>query len=152
MYYVTKTYGHERGFSCAFRQWRAESHCRFIHGYALAFELTFQAYTLDHRNWVIDFGDLKHYEDVLRAKFDHKLVIAMDDPQKDLLMQLDVMQAVEVRLTEQVGCEAFAEYMFHLIRKDLRLAEKKPGFIQRGLDIVRVKVSEHGSNSASFGD
>ena len=38
----TKTYGHEEGLSCCFRQWRAtHSHCRLLHGYALSFRLTF---------------------------------------------------------------------------------------------------------------
>ena len=29
----TKTYGNDRGFSCAFRQALADSHCSLIHGY-----------------------------------------------------------------------------------------------------------------------
>ena len=49
-YRVTKTYGNERGLSCAFRQWKAESHCRLIHGYSLGFRFVFEAETLDHRN------------------------------------------------------------------------------------------------------
>ena len=57
-YQVIKTYGNETGLSCAFRQWRADSHCNLIHGYALGFEITFEADKLDDRNWVIDFGDL----------------------------------------------------------------------------------------------
>ena len=40
-YYSKKKYGHERGLSAAFRQWSAESHCRFIHGYSLEFEFVF---------------------------------------------------------------------------------------------------------------
>ena len=52
----TKTYGHEMGFSCAFRQHRADSHCRLVHGYALAFHFEFEATELDVRNWVVDFG------------------------------------------------------------------------------------------------
>ena len=32
MFLSTKTYGHDLGLSAAFRQWRAESHCRLIHG------------------------------------------------------------------------------------------------------------------------
>ena len=39
MYRSTKTYGNERGLSCAFRQWRADSHCNLIHGYSLGFVL-----------------------------------------------------------------------------------------------------------------
>ena len=53
----TKTYGHDLGFSAAFRQWRADSHCKYIHGYALAFRFEFEADELDVRNWVVDFGD-----------------------------------------------------------------------------------------------
>ena len=33
----SKKYGHDRGLSTAFRQWRADSHCRFMHGYSLEF-------------------------------------------------------------------------------------------------------------------
>ena len=32
---ATKTYGHDLGLSVAFRQWRADSHCRYLHGYAI---------------------------------------------------------------------------------------------------------------------
>ena len=40
------------GFSCCFRQWRAtKTHCRFLHGYAVSFKVTFEG-ELDHRNWV----------------------------------------------------------------------------------------------------
>ena len=52
-YRVIKTYGNETGLSCAFRQWKATSHCSLIHGYALGFEVTFEASELDKRNWVI---------------------------------------------------------------------------------------------------
>ena len=57
--YSTKKYGHERGLSAAFRQWRAESHCRFMHGYSLEFGFVFGAHELDENNWVVDFGGLK---------------------------------------------------------------------------------------------
>ena len=46
-FYSSKTYGHERGLSAAFRQWRADSHCKFIHGYSLEFEFVFGANELD---------------------------------------------------------------------------------------------------------
>ena len=49
-YYSTKTYGNERGLSCAFRQWRATSHCNQIHGYSLGFRFIFEADELDDRN------------------------------------------------------------------------------------------------------
>ena len=59
-YQSTKTFGHDLGISCAFRQWRAtHSHCSKIHGYALSVTMVFEANTLDDRNWVMDFGGFK---------------------------------------------------------------------------------------------
>ena len=31
-YKVEKYFGHDRGYSCAFRQWGAKSDCRLLHG------------------------------------------------------------------------------------------------------------------------
>ena len=36
-YKVEKYFGHDRGYSCAFRQWGAKSDCRLLHGYSLSF-------------------------------------------------------------------------------------------------------------------
>ena len=83
--------------SAAFRQWRStHSHCRFIHGYNLTADITFEAEELDERNWVMDFGGLKDLKKTLEHTFDHKLVVAADDPQIDLLKQLDDVGVAEV--------------------------------------------------------
>jgi 6-pyruvoyltetrahydropterin/6-carboxytetrahydropterin synthase len=70
---VTKTYGHERGFSCVFRQPFADSHCHDPHGYPLSFGLTFACKDdqVDKNGWVIDFGGLKPVKaflDILRPQ------------------------------------------------------------------------------------
>ena len=38
-YQIIKTLGPENGFTCAYRQWRAKSDCKYIHGYSLGFIL-----------------------------------------------------------------------------------------------------------------
>ena len=43
-YISTKTYKHLG--PVAYRQWRADSHCNLIHGYALSFHFEFEADTL----------------------------------------------------------------------------------------------------------
>ena len=58
----TKTYKSNKGFSCTFRQFKATSHCKYLHGYSLEINLEFEANTLDERNWVVDFGGLKDLE------------------------------------------------------------------------------------------
>ena len=60
IYRSTKSYDHSEGLSCCFRQWRAtHSHCRLVHGYALAFKFVFATHRLDERHWCFDFGGLK---------------------------------------------------------------------------------------------
>lgn len=141
----TKTYGHDLGFSCAFRQWKADSHCRFVHGYALAFRFEFEAQDLDARNWVVDFGGLKGLKAMLEETFDHKLVVAKDDPHLDYFragQELGVLELVEV---EAGGCEKFAELVFECAEQWLLDA----GFAPR-CKLISVEVKEHGANSAIF--
>lgn len=141
----TKTYTHELGLSAAFRQWRAESHCRYIHGYALSFKLTFEADELDVRNWVVDFGSLKSFKNTLEFTFDHKLLIAEDDPEVDRLMDLDYHGLAQVRVLPKVGCEAFAEYVAGAL--DVWLLDN--GYAPR-VRVVSVECMEHGANSAIY--
>lgn len=141
----TKTYGHDLGFSCAFRQWKADSHCRFVHGYALAFRFEFEAQDLDARNWVVDFGGLKGLKAMLEATFDHKLVVAKDDPHLEYFrtgQELGVLELVEV---DAGGCEKFAELVFECAEQWL----KDAGFAPR-CKLVSVEVKEHGANSAIY--
>ena len=143
-YRVIKTYGNERGLSCAFRQWRADSHCRLIHGYSLGFRFTFEAKTLDDKNWVYDFGDMGFVKEFLEDNFDHILMIASDDPRKVDLYNLDGI--AEVRELPVVGCEAFAEYVYSYVHREV--SEQTGGRV----DLVSVECFEHGANSALFGN
>ena len=141
----TKKYGHEIGLSAAFRQWRAESHCRFIHGYALSIYLEFEAKELDYRNWVVDFGSLKSFKGLLERTFDHKLLVAEDDPQLGTLLSLQTAGLAQVVVMPQVGCEAFAEYIFGALEVWLQ----DNGYAPR-VSVRMVEVREHGANSAMY--
>jgi len=143
-YRVIKTYGNERGLSCAFRQWRAESHCRLIHGYSLGFRFTFEAETLDDKNWVYDFGDMGFVKEFLEDNFDHILMIASDDPRKQDLYNLDGI--AEIRELPVVGCEAFAEYVYSYVNQEVE--QQTTGRVK----LVSVECFEHGANSALFGN
>lgn len=139
----TKTYGHDIGLSCAFRQWRAESHCRFIHGYALAIRIEFETHELDVRNWVVDFGSLKSFKGLLEDTFDHKLVVAEDDPELDTLTSLAGFGVADVVVLPAVGCEMFAKYIGEAAAVWLH----DNGYGDRVM-LHSVEVKEHGANSA----
>ena len=144
-YRSTKTFTHELGLSAAFRQWRAESHCRFIHGYALSFKVTFEAQELDVRNWVVDFGSLKTFKALLENTFDHRLLVAEDDPNLDDFKRLDMWGLAQVRVLPKVGCEAFAEYAAGAL--EVWLLDN--GYAPR-VRVVSVECMEHGANSAIY--
>lgn len=141
-----KKYTHSVGLSCAFRQWRAkESHCRFIHGYSLQVELEFVAATLDERNWVQDFGGLKPIKEMLTLMFDHKLLVAQDDPLWGLFKEMEEQGLCELTLVEHVGCEAFARLIYEQVQQQLRASRAYHAM----LDCVVVR--EHEGNWASYG-
>lgn len=159
MYLVTKTYDHSLGLSACFRQWRADhSHCRFLHGYALSFKLTFATEQLDRCNWVVDFGGLKPVKAFLVENFDHKLCIAEDDPQMVQLSLMDGARAshgidfekvADILILPRVGCEGFAKYVYDWV--DQWLGDAMPMDCDiRGLRLVEVEVREHGGNSAIY--
>ena len=89
----------------AYRQWRSDSHCNLIHGYALSFHFEFEADTLDARNWVTDFGGLRPLKDFLEDKFDHCLLLASDDPMYDEIKHLGDLKLAKITEVEKTGCE-----------------------------------------------
>ncbi|MBA45450.1 MAG: 6-pyruvoyl tetrahydrobiopterin synthase [Euryarchaeota archaeon] len=141
-FFSSKTYGHDRGLSAAFRQWRADSHCKFVHGYSLEFEFVFGADKLDDNNWVVDFGGLKDLEAWLRLNFDHKTLVAFDDPQISVFEEMHDIEAIDMVTVEATGCEMFAkmamEYASELIQK----------IYGERCWVESVTVREHGANSA----
>lgn len=130
--------------SAAFRQWRStHSHCQFIHGYRLTADITFEADELDERNWVADFGGLKDLKKDLEGTFDHKLVVAIDDPQLELLKSLDEAGVAEVVILPAVGCERFAEYV--LKKADDFINNATSGRVR----VKSVQINEHEKNFAT---
>jgi 6-pyruvoyltetrahydropterin/6-carboxytetrahydropterin synthase len=144
-YQSTKTYGNHIGISAAFRQWKAHSHCQLIHGYALGFKFVFEADELDERNWVVDFGGLKSLKGILEDTFDHKVVVAEDDPHLDYFRQGHDLGVLELVVVPAGGCEKFAELVYEVTDQWL----KDAGFAPR-VRLVSVEVMEHGANSAIY--
>ena len=142
-FYSGKTYTHATGHSCAFRQWRADSHCNLIHGYALQFEFTFGGDSLDERNWIVDFGGLKPLKEWLKYMFDHTYLVAEDDPEMETILMLADKKLIDVRQVTATGCERFAEMAFD--KADEIVKELTDGRCW----VQKVTVREHEANSAT---
>lgn len=144
-YRSTKTYDHSEGLSCCFRQWRAtHSHCRLIHGYALAFRFVFATNELDHNNWCFDFGQMKPVKEWLKSTFDHTMVVAQDDPELPRFELLARDDLIDLRVLPAVGCEATAKYAFDHVSRFVH--EQTNGRVW----LESVEVKEHGGNSAVY--
>ncbi len=140
-----KTYDHSEGLSCCFRQWRAShSHCRLLHGYALAFRFVFATRELDQHNWCLDFGALKPVRAWLHEMFDHTTIVAEDDPQRAQFERMQQAGLMQLRVLPAVGCEAVAQAVFAHVAGFLM---ERTG---RRVWLESVEVREHGGNAAIY--
>lgn len=112
-YTSTKTY--RQIAPCAYRQWKAQSHCNQIHGYAFSFHFEFSTNDLDAYNWVVDYGGLKPLKNLLEDWFDHTLLVAEDDPMKEHLLQLGELGLAKITMVEKTGCEGLADFLYNYI-------------------------------------
>ena len=144
-YYSTKTYGHNVGLACVFRQPNADhSHCHLLHGYSLAFRFTFGCDKLDNKNWAVDFGSLKPLKKWLEDHFDHKTAVDINDPHLDKLKELEKHDLAEIVEFDGVGAEMFAKHAFDFADKLIREQTDNRCYV------VEVECMEHGANSAIY--
>jgi 6-pyruvoyltetrahydropterin/6-carboxytetrahydropterin synthase len=132
------------GFPCTHRQWRAESHCRFVHGYSREFYFEFAATELTKEGWVVDFGGLKELKKWLEHVFDHTFLVAQDDPELGTFQDLDKRGAIMLRVLPNPGMEGTAYYVY---QEASRILEKLYG---KRAWITKVVVSENEKNSAIY--
>jgi 6-pyruvoyltetrahydropterin/6-carboxytetrahydropterin synthase len=131
--------------STAFRQWRAESHCKFIHGYRLQCKLWFSTDSLDDRNWVFDFGDCKDIKVALEEQFDHTTCVAADDPELHSFQHLNDRGLIQLRIMEDgVGIERSAEWVYNKASEIVKSKTNGRVFVDK------VEVWEHEGNSAVY--
>jgi 6-pyruvoyltetrahydropterin/6-carboxytetrahydropterin synthase len=150
MFQATKLFD---GFSCVFRQWKAEgTHCRFLHGYGVSFRVWFEGEP-DERNWVWDFGGMKRANgtiDGMNPKawmdymFDHTTIIAEDDPGMGGFKTMDQLGIIQLRVIPAVGAEQFAKYIFEKLNTFVQ--EETSGRVK----VARVEFMEHSKNTAIY--
>jgi len=143
------------GFSCVFRQWKAETtHCKYLHGYGVSFKVWFEG-ELDERNWVWDFGGMKRAKGTIDGKspkawmdymFDHTLIVAEDDPYLEGFKAMGEHGLTQTRIIPATGAEKFAEYIYNKLNPFIQ--EETDGRVR----VTQVEFREHGKNSAIYGE
>lgn len=132
------------GFPCTHRQWRAESHCRFVHGYSREFYFEFACNELTKEQWVMDFGGLKEVKKWLEFMFDHTFLASEDDPYLDEFVRLDKEGVIQLRVLPNAGMEGTAKFVYDHVNQ---MVQKST---QNRVWVTKVEVRENEKNSAFF--
>lgn len=132
------------GFPCTHRQWRAESHCRFVHGYSRTFYFEFAAKELTPEGWVVDFGGLKELKAWLEYTFDHTFLASQDDPELPEFQKMHDRGVIQLRVLPNPGMEGTALYVYEKASEILKKLYGDRAWV------TLVEVSENEKNSAKF--
>lgn len=132
------------GYPCTHRQWKADSHCRFVHGYSREFYFEFESNELSEEFWVMDFGGLKPVKKWLEHMFDHTFLIAQNDPYLDKFKEMDADGIIQLRVLPNPGMEGTAKYVYDEV--SVMIKEQTNGRVW----ISKVEVRENEKNSAYF--
>jgi 6-pyruvoyltetrahydropterin/6-carboxytetrahydropterin synthase len=131
MYSVTKRiefcYGH--------RLMDYDGVCRHPHGHNAVAEIDIQAETLDRRNMVADFNDIKRIvKGWIDRELDHKMILRKDDPLAEALRALGEPTYL---LESNPTVERIAQLIFEVSRG-------------QGLPVARVTVWETPTSWATY--
>ena len=132
------------GFPCTHRQWMAESHCKFVHGYSRDFHFEFKATELTAEMWVMDFGGLKEVKTWLEHWFDHTFLVAENDPHLNEFQKLDAIGVIQLRVLPNPGMEGTALFVFEHVNNIVKKLTNNRVYVNR------VEVFENEKNSAIF--
>lgn len=105
--------------------------------------LEFSTVHLSEEGWVVDFGGFKELRSLLEDRFDHKTLIAEDDPYLDEICALAGVGVLDPVVVPGVGMEAFCLQVAEIVWSWLR---------DSGLEctLSKVEVREHGGNAATL--
>ena len=134
--------------SVGHRQWRDDGHCAWVHGYGRYIQFTFEG-DLDERQWVMDFGDLKDVKQWLEEQWDHRVMIASDDPQLDKLKEMHDLNIMNINVMDVEkgwgpGIEASCKFVYDHVQPII--TQKTNGRVK----ITKVEIWEHERNSAVY--
>ena len=131
MYSVTKRidfcYGH--------RLLDYDGLCKHPHGHNAVAEIEVRTETLDRRNMVVDFGDIKRLvKEWIDRELDHRMILRHDDP---LVKALQALGEPVYVLDSNPTVERIARLVFDISR-------------EQGLPVDRVTVWETPSSWATY--
>lgn len=151
-YQSTKKFGpistDHRNWHAAVNTERDSVKCARLHGYGRYVQLTF-AGDLDEMGWVFDFGMTKNIKKFLEDNWDHRTLIASDDPELEFLQTIHdkgliSMNIMDVSKGWTPAIEGSCKFVFDHVQPVIH--HETNGRVH----IAKVEIWEHENNSAVF--
>ena len=109
--------------------------CKHVHGHNAVAEIEVRAETLDSRDMVVDFGDIKRLvKEWIDREIDHRMILRRDDP---LVKTLQALGEPVYLLDSNPTAERIARLLFDVSRK-------------QGLAVERVTLWETPSSWTTY--
>ena len=146
MYFSTKRLG---PISTGHRQWRDPGHCAYVHGYGRYIQFVFACTTLDDKMWVVDFGGLKDIRRWLEDQWDHRLLVASDDPLLEEFEELHSKGGINLNILDVTmgwgpGIEGSCKFVYDHVDPIIREQSDNRCWIKR------IEIWAHEHNSAIY--
>jgi 6-pyruvoyltetrahydropterin/6-carboxytetrahydropterin synthase len=144
MFTSTKRFG---PISTGHRQWKHDGHCSYVHGYGRIVEITFQSKELDCRGWVMDFGNLKEVKNWFDEEWDHRVLLAYNDPLLNEFKYLADLGGIDINILPKKygpGIEQSCKYVFDETTPIIKRLTSNRVWISK------VKIFEHENNWAEY--
>lgn len=131
------------------RNWNSGTRCARIHGYARTVEITIVARELDDRQWVMDLGNLRFIRDELVEMWDHKQLVADNDPLLEDFKRLEDKGALSLTILDHSrgwgpGLEGSCQHLYDTFREKVREASNGR------CHISKVEIWEKSENRAAL--
>ena len=111
--------------------------CKHPHGHNAVVEVDVRTDTLDQRNMVADFADIKLLvKGWIDRELDHKMILRQDDP---LVEPLEALGEPIFKLESNPTVERIAKLIYDMAR-------------DQGLNVVQVRVWETPTSWAAYGE
>ena len=136
-------------FSTGHRVYQHESKCAHLHGHNYRIHFYCEAPQLDSVGRVIDFSDIKTYLcNWLEDEWDHRLLLAYDDPLLEDFKQLHEKGGVNLNVMPEgygPGIEDSCKYIYDKITPMIALKTFGRAWIEN------IRIYEHENNWADYG-
>lgn len=147
MYTITKKFKFESSHRLTLTY---ESPCQNFHGHSYKGEVSLISSELDDNGMVMDFSQLKDFQEWIDKYFDHATIFSSDDHMADEDYRKGTCYEDQKIFIMPNGFKSTAEHMCRLFASKVRDILKAKGMLFDSLDAIHINLAETENNIAGY--